>query len=723
MTARTSILCNSNINPLKTREMKKLILMMGVVFGALTLTNCTNDIDEGLKPEAQTKDFALTVLAGDNTRTSIDDFTTSWTAGDQINVFYAEPATKKYVNSNNFTISAANLASKTFTGKVPVEFDEAANYDWYAVYPYNAALATPANGNTTMVVGQAAQTQSGYNSTAHISGANAPLVGKVKNTNTPAITMSHLVSVMELNVTNASTEVFTIQSVKVESEQNIAGEYAVYVGGDVVVYGDKGGASKSVTLTVNGGTELAAAAAAKLYVAVKPFEAKAGETMKFTITTDKGDVVIEKGLVSDLNFQAGKVKKIALKANRTKLNFDKTVAAVGSDRIYADMDNAHKFWTLHAKEEYDWVSPNKWESEWENPFRENITFTALKNTTGLTRTAYYYVVDVDGTYLCDIKITQAGAPAKMNPSDYEFLYTMIKDGHITYDDGSPFRTHGNLIPGTEAFANCDFDGWLGDSGITVQNVDGVYYITDMKHPNVNEVTPPGEDASVKKKVVINSFPEKMHLPKLKRFHYDGFKMPGVTLPQDWYTPELEKFNVQWSYVGGEIPAGLAATPKLKYIKAYNCDFYGALPHNWESDQLICVDFAENTDLGYMVPASLDVVTPENFVALDYINAPTFRLAAWQYAKWVGFEEGWGQARCAEDQTNPKEWYDNRRVNDALKYVDEADGNKVKVNVNGSILLWSDTYNIDGHLPHVMNEWNQVEADAYTEQCRVNRGLK
>ena len=117
--------------------MKKHLLMMGLVLGALTLTNCTNDINEGLKPDAQTKEFALTVAAGDNTRTTIDDFTTSWAAGDQINLFYAEPDTKKYVNSNNFTISAANLASNTFTGSVPVEFDEAANYDWYAVYPYN----------------------------------------------------------------------------------------------------------------------------------------------------------------------------------------------------------------------------------------------------------------------------------------------------------------------------------------------------------------------------------------------------------------------------------------------------------------------------------------------------------------------------------------------------------------------------------------------------------
>ena len=132
---------------------------------------------------------------------------------------------------------------------------------------------------------------------------------------------------------------------------------------------------------------------------------------------------------------------------------------------------------------------------------------------------------------------------------------------------------------------------------------------------------------------------------------------------------------------------------------------------------MCVNFGgNNADLGYMVPASLDVVTPENFVAYNYVNAPTFVFPR-KYANWVGFENGWGQARCADDQTSTTEWYNNRMVNYAIK--NESN----KVNVNGTEVNWGDTYNIDGWLPHVMNEWNQIEADAYTEQCLVNRGLK
>ena len=686
---------------------------MGLVLGALTLTNCTNDINEGLKPDAQTKEFALTVAAGDNTRTTIDDFTTSWAAGDQINLFYAEPDTKKYVNSNNFTISAANLASNTFTGSVPVEFDEAANYDWYAVYPYNASLTTPANSTATIVVGQTAQTQQGNSSTAHLCGANAPLVGKVSNANVPAITMNHLVAVMELNVTNASREAITIQSIKVESEQNIAGEYAVYFGGDVVVYGDKGNASKSATLTVNGASALAAGAKGQYYLSVKPFTANAGETITFTITTDKGDIVISKPLVNDLTLNAGKVKKIGLQASTlmTTIVRDWTAESHGSWQIVVE-NKASNNWTVQAVGDASWV--DVW-------YDDNMNYFGAqpkKNPNAWERTAQFYVVDEDGSVLHLLIIKQAGLTPKMNQSDLEFLYALIKEGWLTYDDGSRFKIFRDYQPDTEAFSTCDFDGWIdGHSGIKVEKIDGISYITELSHP-WGEVTPDGEDESVKKSIVLHGFPEKMHLPKLRRFHFDGYNtLSGQTLPQDWYTPELEKFNVQWSYMTGEIPAGLAATPKLKYIRAYNCDFYGALPHNWESDQLICVDFAENKDLGYMVPASLDVVTPENFVALDYINAPTFRLAAWQYAKWVGFEEGWGQARCAEDQTNVAEWYNNRMVNYAIK--NESN----KVNVNGTEVNWGETYNLDGHLPHVMNEWNQIEADAYTAQCRVNRGLK
>ncbi|MBQ5930857.1 MAG: hypothetical protein IIX00_01200, partial [Tidjanibacter sp.] len=39
--------------------------------------------------------------------------------------------------------------------------------------------------------------------------------------------------------------------------------------------------------------------------------------------------------------------------------------------------------------------------------------------------------------------------------------------------------------------------------------------------------------------------------------------------------------------------------------------------------------------------------------------------------------------------------------------------------NGNI-AWAS--GLDGWLPHKMLEWNQVEADAYTAQCKADRGL-
>ncbi|MBQ8335062.1 MAG: hypothetical protein IJY45_02625 [Tidjanibacter sp.] len=296
--------------------MKKLFLMMGVVFGALALTNCTNDIDESIAPETATKEFSLTVSAGDQTRTTIEDFTTSWAAGDQINLFYAPAGTTDYVNAGAFTITAENLADNKFTGTVPADFDTTAAYDWYVIYPYNAALETPANSSVTMTVGQANQAQVGYDSTAHLCGANAPLVGKVENTNAPEITMNHLVSVVELTVYNDLTSPMVVNGVAIEAEQPIGGKYAVGFAEEVeynIV--DEAEGSNKVALTVNGATEIPAGGNAVVYMSVKPFVAEVNETLKFTISTNAGERVIFKALTKQLDFKAGKVKKIGLKAS------------------------------------------------------------------------------------------------------------------------------------------------------------------------------------------------------------------------------------------------------------------------------------------------------------------------------------------------------------------------------------------------------------------------
>lgn len=701
--------------------MKKLFLMMGVVFGALALTNCTNDIDESIAPETATKEFALTVSAGDQTRTTIEDFTTSWAAGDQINLFYGWTRNDSdnkhydylYASANNFTITAANLASKTFTGKVPSDFDETAAYSFYAVYPYNANLTTPNNGSTTIIVGQTTQTQVGHNNTAHLCGANAPLIGKTEATNTPAITMNHLAAIMELNVTNASTEEFTIKSIKVEAEQKIAGEFVVNFGRDVVVYGDTANSTNSATLTVNEGTKMAANEVAKFYISVKPFTAKAGETMKFTITTDKGDIVMDKVLVNDLSLNAGKIKKVALKANRTVGVYNKEVAAAGSSAIYADMDTLHAHWYLKAKEEYDWVTPNKWESQQADPFRENITFTAKANNSGIERTAYYYVVDVNGVYHYDIIIKQA-ATYVLNPSDIEFLAALVSEGHLKHEDGTRYQLHADLQP--ENFGTTGFDGWLPGAGITISNKtlageligDGsVYYITSLSAPSSRNIDVDG--VSVSKKVVINSFPQKMHLPHLERFDYNGVSsLNGKELPQDWNTPELTFVRLSWNRMTGTIPAGLAASPKLAEVYANQNDFYGALPHYWASDKLEVLLFeGGNTGLGYMIPASFNVVLPDQRVAQG--DKVQLKFTPGYYNNWKGFEIGWGQNRYvkfgegAEDDLTT--WSNHRMPNyDAANTGNEA---------------W---YNMDGWLPHTLNEWSQAEADAYTAQCKADRGL-
>ena len=721
MTARTSILCNSNINPLKTREMKKLILMMGVVFGALTLTNCTNDIDEGLKPEAQTKDFALTVLAGDNTRTSIDDFTTSWTAGDQINLFYGwareagNSTYHEYASANAFTIN--NPATNTFTGKVPVEFDEAAEYRFYAVYPYNAALTTPANGKATMVVGKTAQTQNGNNNTAHLCGVNAPLIGKTEPTNTPAITMNHAAAYMELNIKNASREAMTIQSIKVDANQNIAGEYVVTFGRDIVLYSATEDSAKSVTLTVNNAEALAAGQTGKYYVAVKPFTAEAGDTVSFTITTDKGEFVFANPLSTDLTLTAGKVKKISLmpSTTMTKIVREWTYKSEGAWQIVVENKSSVN-WTVKALTDASWV--DIWYDENKNYFGAQPKY----NYTGKARSARFYVIDEDGTVLHELIINQESQVQNVNPSDLEFIRALITEGLITYADGSRYKLHADLQP--ENLGTSNLDGWLPGSGITIKNIDGTMYITRITVPT--SVIPWQEEEA--KKVVLHGLPEVVDLPKLEYFNLWGHEtLAGSEMPKVWNTPELTYFNVGRTRMTGVIPDGLAASPKLAQLWADGCDFYGALPHNWASDKLEILHFGAvyydglgktvgSYDLGYMVPASFNVVLPSQRVAqgdkVHFYLSLTLEKVNNTYENWLGYEYGWGQNRYVEFGGGAA---DDLTTFDKFRWpgynpTNDENGNNA----------W--TSGFDGWLPHKMLEWNQVEADAYTAQCKADRGL-
>lgn len=298
-----------------TRIMKKYFLSLGLIVAAtFTLTNCTEQIDSPVEPVKTPFEIVASTV---DTKTAVgDNLSTVWTEGDALNVFHVVSGETEYVNDGKFELSGENV----FKGEVSGTFEEDVCYNWYAFYPYKKQITTPANESVensyTPVgsTGSAAQVQTGNNSMAHISGPNYPLCGVYEDweyapEEPVEVTMTHLTSLIEFVVTNKSDEPLVVENISFTATEDIVGTYYVnFADPSNVVFTSSGTnyVSSVAKLNVEDGEEIPVDGTAKFYMAVKPFTASTGQTLKLLIN----DCEIEKTLNADLSFVSGKIKTI-----------------------------------------------------------------------------------------------------------------------------------------------------------------------------------------------------------------------------------------------------------------------------------------------------------------------------------------------------------------------------------------------------------------------------
>ena len=298
--------------------MRKTIFTLGLMLAAaLSLTNCTKNEEANFTPEVKVPfEFYANM---DDTRTVNDGMSTKWVAGDAINVFHAEVNTANYKNDGSFSTEDE---SGLFKGNLTAELT-AATYDWYAIYPYVELVTTPANTTSGYVYiggrSDTPQLQNGNNSTAHIAGKNYPLVGVAKGvaaSEKPAITMSHISSLVEFNVTNKLTEDITVTSIALKALEDIVGTYYIDFTGETIDYTPGDHVSQTATLNVSNGTAIKPGESAKFYMAIKPTEFD-GDNILITINAKtangKGVMEIEKEV--ETAFYAGKKKTLTVNVN------------------------------------------------------------------------------------------------------------------------------------------------------------------------------------------------------------------------------------------------------------------------------------------------------------------------------------------------------------------------------------------------------------------------
>ena len=298
---------------------KSFVFAAGLMCLALSITDCRKELVDQTTPasEPNFELFAQPVT----TKTANNGLDTKWVAKDAINVFHAEAGSTSYVSDNKFTVK--DIETGRFDGTVSTSLSADKSYDWYAFYPYSSYNKTPAGiskdtfGYTT--IGGTSQTQTGNGSRAHLARESCPLYGIVSNVasdKVPSISMNHLTSVIKVSVTNNSGEDLTVSSVSFTGTEDIVGTYFINFAASPVAYKSSGNAyvSSTASLTVSNGEALANGSSADFYIALKPFTAKTGSTLKLAVNGYEKTLTLK----NDITFTAGHIKPL-------NFNFDKKV--------------------------------------------------------------------------------------------------------------------------------------------------------------------------------------------------------------------------------------------------------------------------------------------------------------------------------------------------------------------------------------------------------------
>lgn len=289
--------------------MKQYLSYLGASLVAIAaLSSCNKELtdpNEGIKGGIP---FEICASVAE-TRTTIDEaFKTTWVVegtADQINLYHKEASAAEYVYDNAFS---AQTVDGKFSGELTSALETGKEYQWLAKYPYDSYLTTPAKGYSYIGSrSDGTQSQTGVNNTAHLSGDYMPLVGKGTSVGkaSPTITMEHASSVIEINVTNNTTEALDVTSIAFTAPESIIGQFVIDYTGETTTYTEKKYASAVATLSVTDGT-IAAGESGKFYIAIKPFSATSEQKLSLSVNGYSKEIPHS----GDVTFTAGKIKKI-----------------------------------------------------------------------------------------------------------------------------------------------------------------------------------------------------------------------------------------------------------------------------------------------------------------------------------------------------------------------------------------------------------------------------
>ena len=257
--------------------MKVKNLLCHYALGMLVLTvgtllpSCTHEFPVD-SPEDDGIEMVINV--GNDTRTTNEGDHTLWEADDVLTVIHTSDGSEFWASPFQ------NSGGNSFTGKVK---RLSATNDWYVVYPY---IEENVAANQISFTFPSSQTQTANGSMGHLAGNAFPLYGKktgVARTEALNMPMQNLLAVAGFKVKNDlkdSDRSIIVKEVQFTAPVQVSGAFSVDLTGDAPVFTAGSGATKTVKLTVEEGSEIEKGAESWFYVAVAPFEAPVGSKIQ-----------------------------------------------------------------------------------------------------------------------------------------------------------------------------------------------------------------------------------------------------------------------------------------------------------------------------------------------------------------------------------------------------------------------------------------------------------
>lgn len=294
-------------------NMKKIFKTLGaMLIATLSLTNCMKEAQTG--PDAGSVSYTLYADLDADTKTVNDGLSTKWAENDSIAVFHAESGTSWFSSNIKFVLTDAQTGqfeTDAFEGEL------AQTNDWYVMYPYSSYIVSPYNeGAGYMPVASkvaGVQTQTGNDSMAHIAGPDYPMWGiaaGVESVDLPHVKMTHLSSLVEVEVTNNTNAPLVVNSVALTASEDIVGTYYIDFSTETPVFVNSGEkyVSNTALLRVAQGSPIESGQTGKFYLAIKPYT----ENDYLTI---KVNGLVKSVSVSELVFAPGKIKTVRFDYN------------------------------------------------------------------------------------------------------------------------------------------------------------------------------------------------------------------------------------------------------------------------------------------------------------------------------------------------------------------------------------------------------------------------